>query len=216
MVEIKICGIKSKEIGNFAIQSGANYVGIVIGTPSSPRNVPYDKAIALVDALKAKTNVVLITKILNSELIQHLPTLNANYLQFHHVSLLNLINLAHDDFGGNLIFGITPKMEDRFLEELSRYFKEGDMILIDESEGKGIQSDEDLLFTFLDKIKKYFGKDMEDVFFAGGFNPKNVKEFLSKFHPKGIDVSSGVESKPGEKNKTLIQRFCKSVKKYTI
>lgn len=216
MVEIKICGIQSEEIGNFAIESGANYVGIVIGTPTSPRNVEYEKAIQLVDSLKSRANVVLVTRILDSELIQHLPRLDAKYLQFHHAALVSLIDIAHDGFAGNLTFGITPKMGDKFLELLSQHFKPGDAILVDESQGMGVYTDEDVLFKFLDKIKQYFGLGMEDVFVAGGFTPENVKEFLSKFRPRGVDVSSGVETCPGEKNKTLIQQFCQSVKKYDI
>jgi phosphoribosylanthranilate isomerase len=37
-------------------------------------------------------------------------------------------------------------------------------------------------------------------FLAGGLNPDNIGEALTRLHPQGIDVSSGVERSPGDKD----------------
>jgi phosphoribosylanthranilate isomerase len=37
-------------------------------------------------------------------------------------------------------------------------------------------------------------------FLAGGLNPDNISEALTRLHPQGIDVSSGVERSPGDKD----------------
>ncbi len=42
---------------------------------------------------------------------------------------------------------------------------------------------------------------------AGGLNPANVAEAISKTLPFGVDVASGVESAPGTKDLSLVQRF---------
>ena len=42
---------------------------------------------------------------------------------------------------------------------------------------------------------------------AGGLTADNVAEAISIVRPYGVDVSSGVEARPGEKNASLIQRF---------
>lgn len=42
---------------------------------------------------------------------------------------------------------------------------------------------------------------------AGGLNADNVAEALAQVCPFGIDVSSGVECAPGQKDPTLIERF---------
>ncbi|NJO12984.1 MAG: hypothetical protein HC872_05410 [Gammaproteobacteria bacterium] len=42
---------------------------------------------------------------------------------------------------------------------------------------------------------------------AGGLNAGNVAGALAQVHPFGIDVSSGVESAPGQKDPALIEQF---------
>lgn len=42
---------------------------------------------------------------------------------------------------------------------------------------------------------------------AGGLNPANVAEAISRTQPYGVDVASGVESTPGSKDLSLVQQF---------
>jgi phosphoribosylanthranilate isomerase len=47
---------------------------------------------------------------------------------------------------------------------------------------------------------------------AGGLNPNNVQEAIQKLNPWGLDVASGVESRPGQKESFLIREFVKNVR----
>lgn len=47
---------------------------------------------------------------------------------------------------------------------------------------------------------------------AGGLDPSNVAEVISQAQPWGVDVSSGVESAPGEKSDELITAFVKAAR----
>lgn len=51
------------------------------------------------------------------------------------------------------------------------------------------------------------------VFLAGGLNPDNVAEAIRYVRPYGVDASSGLESAPGVKDHTLMQRFVEAAKK---
>ena len=44
-------------------------------------------------------------------------------------------------------------------------------------------------------------------FLAGGLTPDNVCTALTQLHPSGIDLSSGVEVSPGNKNLDLVDRL---------
>lgn len=49
------------------------------------------------------------------------------------------------------------------------------------------------------------------VFVAGGLKPNNVGELIRAFRPAGVDVSSGVESAPGQKDPLAIAAFLAAV-----
>jgi phosphoribosylanthranilate isomerase len=47
---------------------------------------------------------------------------------------------------------------------------------------------------------------------SGGLNPDNVADAIRATRATIVDVSSGVESSPGEKDTALIQRFLQAAK----
>jgi len=49
---------------------------------------------------------------------------------------------------------------------------------------------------------------------SGGLNPENVQEALNKVNPSAIDISSGVEERPGIKDHELIRLFMEKVRDF--
>ena len=56
----------------------------------------------------------------------------------------------------------------------------------------------------IDLLAKKHGKP---VILSGGLTPQNILEALKRVEPYGVDVSSGVESKPGKKDKKKLKDF---------
>lgn len=52
------------------------------------------------------------------------------------------------------------------------------------------------------------------IILAGGLNPGNVAAALNAARPYAVDVSSGVESKPGKKNPDLMREFVRAVREF--
>lgn len=53
-------------------------------------------------------------------------------------------------------------------------------------------------------------------FLAGGLTPINVNAALQQVNPTGIDVSSGVERAPGDKDLELVQALCDALQRQEV
>ena len=51
-------------------------------------------------------------------------------------------------------------------------------------------------------------------FLAGGLNPGNILEALAQVQPSGIDLSSGVEHAPGDKNLTQVRQLFSQLQRF--
>lgn len=69
--------------------------------------------------------------------------------------------------------------------------------------GTGKQIDSELVMAV---------KNQQELWIAGGINPDNIYEVIQSFNPDLIDVSSGVEKAPGEKDHEKLHNLFKRLK----
>jgi phosphoribosylanthranilate isomerase len=61
------------------------------------------------------------------------------------------------------------------------------------------------------EIRSEFPADL-DFIAAGGLRPENVREALARLRPQIVDVSSGVEERPGKKDPSRVEAFIQQVR----
>lgn len=201
---IKICGLKDEEALFAAADAGADAVGFVFH-PSSVRFIDPAEAFELASFLPPFVSTVglfvdaPVEKFMAMEEV--CPT---SFSQLHGKEREDLVRQC----GPGVIKAVRFDAAT-IAKELAKWdsLPEVDAILIDGSSGgQGQAFDWTQLVEPAREVKK-------PIILAGGLTPENVGEAIRIVRPFGVDVSSGVESSPGVKDRALIERFCAAVRR---
>ncbi len=195
---IKICGIRSPEIAQVAIEAGADAIGLVIDVPGSPRTVTIDEAHAI--AASVPPRIMKIAVVCNPD-----PVLaeqwKGKWFQLHgdedEQTVAHFARTKHVIKG----FRFDPDQIRRWND-----CRDANLLLVDGSAGgQGEAFRHEQLTALMPQIAK-------PVMLAGGLTPENVADAIRTVRPFAVDVSTGVETAPGIKDEELIRRFCRAVR----
>lgn len=210
-VMVKICGITHGEDLVTVAAAGADAVGFVIGVASSPRNLTMEKAKEIMGRAPASIDKVVVT-VPNSIdfLVKIYEELKPDAIQIHGESLSESSVFRERLPGMRLIKAVHVKSNNVVTAavQASKFF---DAVLLD-SFAKGKFGGTGVVHDWkLSKIVKeaIFPKPL---ILAGGLSPENVREAIRFVQPYGVDVSSGVESRPGIKDPEKVLAFVKACK----
>lgn len=208
---IKICGLSTPETLAAALDAGADMVGFVRFL-KSPRHVTLDLGNRL--SLQAKgraRRVVLLVDPGDEEIAQVVEAINPDLIQLHGnespARVAEIRSIIHRPVMKAI--GIAEKSD---LEALAPYARDAEYILLDAKPprtaealpgGNGVPFDWRLL-NGLDPALP--------IMLSGGLNPDNVAEAIRLTRLKAVDVSSGVESGPGQKDPARIEAFIKAAR----
>jgi phosphoribosylanthranilate isomerase len=205
-VRVKICGVRTLGDAAFAIEAGADLVGINL-VPSSVRYLDPPAAAALVALVRARFSrqqVELVAVVADQEpeplraLLAHTPF---DSLQLHGSESAQTVSLLAP------IAYKAVRIREAVDVESARSFP-GRRLLVDakvdgQLGGTGERFDWELLGALPRE---------RDLFLAGGLDAENVARAVECVRPFAVDVSSGVESAPGQKDRTLVARFIERAK----
>ncbi len=207
---IKICGLKTPETLESAINAGADWVGLVF-FPKSPRHVTLDlvKDLGQIAGIRVK-KVALVVDADDAALEAVEKALNPDMLQLHGHETPERVAAIRKRFGRPVIkaLGIADASD---LETARAYAPAADWLLLDAKPpknadlpgGNGVSFDWRLLA----------GLDLEKPFMvSGGLDSSNVGQAIAISHPAGVDVSSGVETAPGVKDPAKIRAFIEAAR----
>ena len=207
-VSVKICGISTVDDVRACAGAGANYMGLVF-FEKSPRNItiPAARELALV-APMGLAKVALVVNPSDAELDAITATVPLDMLQLHGRETPERVAEVKARYGLPVMKAVGIADGDD-LPKLESYFGVADQILVDAKPPKGgeLPGGNGLSFDW----RLIAGRRWPCPWMlAGGLTPENVAEAIKMTGAKQVDVSSGVEDAPGQKNAKLIQKFVRS------
>jgi phosphoribosylanthranilate isomerase len=209
-VEVKICGIRSEAALEAALAGGAEYVGLVF-FPPSPRHVTPAEAQALAGKARGRARIVALMVDPDDELIDSVAAAACpDLLQLHGAETPERVLDIRRRWGKPVMKAVHVKQQAD-VGDAAAYRDAADLILFDARAplastrpgGNGAPFD----WRALLGIKGQFR-----YMLSGGLTPDNVAEAIAITGAPIVDVSSGVEVRPGEKDPELIRRFLRAAK----
>jgi len=219
-VAIKICGITNSEDAQSAVNAGADFIGIIVEIEESPRAVGIEAAQRVISTSTAA--VVLVLEKKQPDVIQIANDLNPYAVQL--IGKTDFTAIEHLRAHITCRIWKTLQIPQRENDEVSRaeinsqiesYRAAGvDVIVLDtlvrhrgsiKKGGTGQTCDWGMAHQLV------AGAPLP-IFLAGGITPLNVREAIMAVRPQGIDVSSGVELRPGKKDPGKILQLIQTVR----
>jgi phosphoribosylanthranilate isomerase len=207
---VKICGLKTPEALEVALESGADLTGFVF-FPPSPRNLGLEAAKMLGAQVKGRAGKVALTVDANDETLRAIvDALKPDLLQLHGHETPERVATVRSRFGVP-VMKVLPISERSDLSPIREFANVADRLMFDARPpqdatrpgGLGRTFDWTLLKSIDPKINFMLG---------GGLDASNVAQALAITNAPGVDVSSGVERAPGEKDLDKIRAFIRAAR----
>ncbi|TXM73004.1 phosphoribosylanthranilate isomerase [Methylobacterium sp. WL69] len=204
-IAVKICGLSTGPTLAAALDAGADLVGFV-HFPKSPRHVDLPLAGLLSEQARGRAGrVVLLVDPDDALLASVIAATDPDWVQLHGCETPERIAAIRRLIGRPVLkaLGIATRAD---LASIQAYAHAADRILLDAKAppgaalpgGNGHAFDWALLA----------GADLpEGTMLSGGLTPETVGDALARTGLRAVDVSSGVESRPGEKDSSRIAAF---------
>ena len=196
-----MCGITNSEDAQTAVDSGADALGFVFA--KSPRQVTKERARDIIKNLPPFVSFVGVFVDERLEAIREI-------CDFCHIGAVQL--------HGNEPPSCLNHLEGYKIIKAFRIKEEGDLMQLGDyqphaflldSYVKGVMGGTGVTFKWdIARAAHKYGA----IILSGGLTPENIREAIRVVKPYAVDVSSGVESSPGKKDKLLMKRFIGNAK----
>lgn len=208
---VKICGLKTPEALEVALESGADLTGFVF-FPPSPRNLGLEAAKVLGAQVRGRAGKVALTVDANDEtLLGIIDALKPDMLQLHGKETPERVATVRSRFGLPVMKAL-PISERSDLSPIREFANVADRLLFDARPPQDATRPGGLGRTFDWMLLR--GIDPKINFMlSGGLDASNVAKALAVTNAPGVDVSSGVERAPGEKDLDKIREFIRVARK---
>lgn len=210
MTRVKLCGITSADDRDAAIHAGADAIGVLVDIHGgSPREVSAVQAQRLLEDIPPFLTSVLVTMAESIDRITKLHrTIGADVVQLHGNHSRSVVADVSATVDRPVIVAVTPETPN--IEAVATV---ADALLVDTPSeaggGTGRTHDWKRSRTIVDSLAC-------PVILAGGLHPDNVADAVRTVSPYGVDVASGVERQPGQKDHDAMAAFVHRAKRAEV
>jgi phosphoribosylanthranilate isomerase len=210
-VIVKICGLSTPEALDVALDAGADMVGFVF-FPPSPRHVGFEAAKLLgARAGSRALKVALTVDATNHVLRDIVDALKPDLLQLHGRETPERVAAIRSRFGLPVMKAI-PIAVRADLSPIRLYANFTDRMLFDARAPRAATRPGGLGKPFDWHLLKNLDLGIPFML-SGGLDAGNVAEALQITRAPGVDVSSGVERAPGQKDAEKIRAFVRAARR---
>ena len=205
-VQVKICGLSTETTAQAAIEAGAAYIGLVF-YPPSPRYVSLEDARAIRELARGRAQAVALTvDACDAELDAIVAAVDPDVIQLHGRETPERVAELRQRFGRPIIKAVHVLTRQDV--EGARGFEDVvDLLLYDAMPRPGLDQLPGGNGVAFDWQALTGASDKGSFVLSGGLTPDNVGEAIRLTGATVVDVSSGVERAPGDKDTDLIARF---------
>jgi phosphoribosylanthranilate isomerase len=207
---IKICGLRTPETLDVALESGADLVGFVF-FPPSPRNLGLESSRRLGEQVHGRAGKVALTVDATDDTLREIvAALKPDMLQLHGKELPERVAVIRSRFGLPVMKAL-PIASRRDLSQIRLYAKVADRLIFDARAPKDATRPGGLGTPFDWTLLAGLNPEIPFML-SGGLNACNVAEAVAVTQAPGVDVSSGVERAPGVKDPDKIREFVRAAR----
>ncbi|HEY2851577.1 MAG TPA: phosphoribosylanthranilate isomerase [Gemmatimonadaceae bacterium] len=204
--EIKFCGMTRAEDAREAASLGAAFVGVIFA--GGPRNLTVEQAADVLGGLPASVRRVGVFANADDQVADHAARLGLHAVQLHAEYDPGGIGRIRRRFHGE-VWSVVRIGDARLPYYAGELFSIVDGVLLDakvpgQLGGTGVALPWQEL---IDQIQPLREGSRSRLILAGGLRPENVAEAIRLLRPDVVDVSSGVETEPGVKDRARMRAF---------
>jgi len=212
-VIVKICGLSTPEALDVALDAGADMVGFVFFAPS-PRHLAFAAARALGEHVRGRAGKVALTVDADDALLDAIvEALAPDLLQLHGREAPARVAALKRRFGLSVMKAIAIEAKGD-LAAAAAYTGVADRLLFDARAPREATRPGGLGRPFDWSLLERLDVSLPFML-SGGLDAGNVGEALRITRAPAVDVSSGVERAPGEKDPDKIRAFIRAARSAT-
>ena len=201
MFPVKICGIANRESLELVLKYPVSAIGFIF-YPNSPRFIKPTDALEMIKLIPINVSTVgVFVNELTEKINKIAEQLNLDFIQLH--------GNESPEYCSSLSYPIIKALRvgQKFSFETLKNYNVHSFLLDTYQPGLFGGTGDTFNWELLQNLELNI-----PIILSGGLNPDNVQDGIQKTNPVAIDVNSGVESCPGQKDEGKLKKLYENLK----